>query len=115
VKLTTPRMTYVGNVNARAMRSKEIIARDLVNNVAHGVRWHDATTVLEELGCDLFLEMPPGHTLSDLAEQNLPSINSVPVEASVLPRVLPLVQMQNANDDASQLIRMKKYNQPKKT
>jgi len=115
VNLTTPRMTYVGNVNARAMRTKEIIARDLVNNIAHGVRWYDATTILKELGCDLFLEMPPGHTLSDLAEQNLPSINSVPVEASVLPRVLRLIQTQNANDDASQLIRMKKYNQPTKT
>jgi malonate decarboxylase epsilon subunit len=115
VNLTTPRMTYVGNVNARAMRTKEAVARDLVNNIAHGVRWHDATTVLKELGCNLFLEMPPGHTLSDLAEQNLPSINSVPVEASVLPRVLRLIQTQNANDDASQLIRMKKYNQPTKT
>jgi malonate decarboxylase epsilon subunit len=98
VTLTTPHMIYVGNVNARAMRTKELVARDLVNNIAHGVRWHDATTVLRELGCDLFLEMPPGHTLSDLAKENLPGINSVPVEASVLPRVLRLIQMQNAND-----------------
>src|ERR1700689_1410979 len=92
VKLTTPRITYVGNVNARAMRTKEIIARDLVNNIAHGVRWYDATTILKELGCDLFLEMPPGHTLSDLAKENLPGINSLPVEASLLPRVLRLAQ-----------------------
>jgi len=108
VNLTTPRMTYVGNVNARAMRSKEIIARDLVNNIAHGVRWHDATTVLKELGCDLFLEMPPGHTLSDLAKEKLPGINSLPVEASVLPRVLRLTQMQNANDRTPQSIRMER-------
>jgi malonate decarboxylase epsilon subunit len=108
VKLTTPRMTYVGNVNARAMRTKEIIARDLVNNIAHGVRWYDATTILKELGCDLFLEMPPGHTLSDLAKENLPGINSLPVEASVLPRVLRLAQMQNANDGAPQSIRMER-------
>src|SRR6202167_6217383 len=108
VKLTTPRMTYVGNVNARAMRSKEIIARDLVNNIAHGVRWHDATTVLKELGCDLFLEMPPGHTLSDLAKETPPGINSLPVETSVLPRVLRLAQMQNANDGAPQSIRMER-------
>jgi malonate decarboxylase epsilon subunit len=108
VKLTTPRMTYVGNVNARATRTKEIIARDLVNNIAHGVRGHDATTVLKELGCDLFLEMPPGHTLSDLAKENLPGINPLPVEASVLPRVLRLAQMQNANDGAPQSIRMER-------
>jgi malonate decarboxylase epsilon subunit len=72
------------------MRTKEMVALDLVTNIAHGVRWHDATTVLKELGCNLFLEMPPGHTLSDLAEGNLPGIKSVPVEASVLSRVLRL-------------------------
>jgi malonate decarboxylase epsilon subunit len=76
------------------MRTKEIIARDLVNNIAHGVRWYDATTILKELGCDLFLEMPPGHTLSDLAEENLPGIKSVPVEASVLSRVLRLTHQE---------------------
>ena len=108
VKLTTPRITYVGNVNARAMRTKEAVARDLVNNIAHGVRWYDATTILKELGCDLFLEMPPGHTLSDLAKENLTGINSLPVEASVLPRVLRLAQIQNANDGAPQLIRVER-------
>jgi malonate decarboxylase epsilon subunit len=98
VKLTTPRMTYVGNVNARAMRTQEIIARDLVNNIAHGVRWYDATTVLKELGCDLFLEMPPGHILTDLARENLPGVNSVPVEASVLPSLLRLAQEAEGDD-----------------
>ena len=90
VNLTTPRMTYIGNVNGRAMRTKEMVARDLVTNIAHGVRWHDATTVLKESGCNIFLEMAPGHTLSDLAEENLPGIRSVPVEANVLTRVLRL-------------------------
>jgi malonate decarboxylase epsilon subunit len=97
VNLTTPRMAYVGDVNARAMRTKEMVARDLVNNIAHGVRWHEATTVLKELGCNLFLEMPPGHTLSDLAEENVPGIKSVPVEASVLSRVLRLAHQEEAS------------------
>jgi malonate decarboxylase epsilon subunit len=90
--LKTPQLTYVGNVTARAMRTKELVARDLVNNIAHGVRWHDATTVLKELGCNLFLEMPPGHILSDLAKENLRGIDAVPVEAGVLTRVLRLAQ-----------------------
>jgi malonyl CoA-acyl carrier protein transacylase len=85
------------DVNARAMRTKEMVARDLVTNIAHGVRWHDATTVLKELGCNLFLEVPPGHTLSDLAEENLPGIKSVPVEASVLSRVLRLAHQEEAS------------------
>jgi malonate decarboxylase epsilon subunit len=94
--LKTPQLTYVGNVTARAMRTKEQVARDLVNNIAHGVRWHDATTVLQELGCNLFLEMPPGHILSDLAKENLRSVDAVPVEAGVLTRVLRLAQQEVA-------------------
>jgi malonate decarboxylase epsilon subunit len=97
MNLRAPQVPYVGNVNARAMRTKELIADDLANNIAHGVRWHDATTVLEELGCHLFLEMPPGHTLSDLAQQNLSGVRSIPVEARVLPRVLRLAQREEAN------------------
>lgn len=86
--LKAPEVTYVGNVNGRAIRTKELVAKDLVNNIAHGVRWHDATTVLQELGCHLFLEMPPGHVLSELAEQNLSGVNSVPVDPAVLPRIM---------------------------
>jgi malonate decarboxylase epsilon subunit len=95
--LGTPQLIYVGNVNARAMRTKEQVANDLVNNIAHGVRWYDATTVLKELGCHLFLEMPPGHTLSELAQQNISGVSSIPVEARVLPRVLRLAQQEEAN------------------
>jgi malonate decarboxylase epsilon subunit len=94
LKLRKPKLTYVGNVNARAMRTPELIASDLANNIAHGVRWHDATTVARELGCNLFLEMPPGHVLSDLAKENLPGVNALPVERDILPRVLRLAHQE---------------------
>jgi len=94
LRLRNPRVTYIGNVNARAMRTPELIASDLANNIAHGVRWHDATTVARELGCNLFLEMPPGHVLSDLAKENLPGVNALPVEREVLPRLLRLAQQE---------------------
>jgi malonate decarboxylase epsilon subunit len=97
--LKAPKLIYVGNVTARPMRTKEMIARDLANNIAHGVRWHDATTVLKELGCNLFLEMPPGHILSDLAKENLKGIDAVPVEAGVLTRVLRLTQQEERERD----------------
>ena len=96
LRLSKPRLTYIGNVNARAMRTPELIASDLANNIAHGVRWHDATTVARELGCNLFLEMPPGHVLSDLAKENLPGVNALPVEREVLPRLLRLAQQEIA-------------------
>ena len=31
------------------------VAGDLANNIAHGARWYDATTVLKGLGCNLSL------------------------------------------------------------
>jgi len=96
LRLRKPQMTYVGNVNARAMRTTELIAIDLANNIAHGVRWHDATTVARELGCNLFLEMPPGHVLTDLAKENLPGVNAVAVEKDVLSRVMRLAQQEIA-------------------
>jgi malonate decarboxylase epsilon subunit len=94
--LKAPEVTYVGNVNGRAIRTKGLVAKDLANNIAHGVRWHDATTVLQELGCNLFFEMPPGHVLSKLAQQNLSGVNSVPVDQAVLPRILRLAQQEEA-------------------
>lgn len=95
--LRTPEVTYVANVTGHAMRTKEAIADDLVNNIAHGVRWHDATTVLQELGCNLFLEMPPGHVLSDLAGKNLEGICSIPVVTAVLPKIFRLAQQERIN------------------
>jgi malonate decarboxylase epsilon subunit len=88
VQLSPPQVTYVGNIKARALRTAELVASDLSNNVAHIVRWHDATTVARELGCNLFLEMPPGHVLSDLAKNNLPGVNALAVEKDVISRVL---------------------------
>jgi malonate decarboxylase epsilon subunit len=96
LNLSAPQLTYVANVNARAMHTKEAIASDLANNIAHGVRWYDATVVLQELGCNLFLEMPPGHVLSDLARENLSDVNSVPIDTDGLPKALRLARLEEA-------------------
>ena len=41
--------------------------------------------------------LPPGHVLSDLANENLSDVQSIPVEPAVLPRVLRLAQEEEAN------------------
>jgi malonate decarboxylase epsilon subunit len=92
MSLRTPAAIYVGNINARALRTKELVANDLANNIIHGVRWHDASTVLKELGCSLFLEMPPGHGLTDLAQANLSDVKSIPVEQGSLPKISRLAR-----------------------
>jgi malonate decarboxylase epsilon subunit len=82
LSLEQPQLIYVSNVKARPLRQASAVAEDLANNIAHGVRWHDATTVLEELGCKLFLEMPPGRVLSDLAKESFPEVRSLAIAQS---------------------------------
>jgi malonate decarboxylase epsilon subunit len=91
MQLQWPRRVYVGNVNARALRTPDAIAEDLASNIAHGVRWYDTATVLEELGCALFLEMPPGHVLSELAKEGFPEVKTLAVGESSLRYTLHLV------------------------
>ena len=90
IQLKAPKFPYITNVNGRAVRSASAIATDLADNIAHGVRWHDATVVAEELGCDLFLEMPPGHTLTGLAKDNVPGITASVVTTDLFRHVLRL-------------------------
>jgi malonate decarboxylase epsilon subunit len=90
--LTQPKLIYVSNVKARVLRAAAPIAEDLANNIAHGVRWHDATTVLEELGCRVFLEMPPGRVLTDLAREAFPDVRSLPIGKDGLQAALRLAK-----------------------
>jgi malonate decarboxylase epsilon subunit len=77
--LEKPRIIYVGNIAGRALRSAEAIAEDVSGNVAHAIRWHDSTAVLDELGCRTFFEMPPGHVLSDLAHDAFKEVRSIAI------------------------------------
>jgi malonate decarboxylase epsilon subunit len=88
--LRPPKMVYLGNVTGRAIRNPEDISEDLASNIAHGVRWYDMTTVLEELGFRLFLEMPPGHVLSVLAKEAFPDVQTLAVGESSIRQALRL-------------------------
>ena len=90
-----PTTVYVGNVTARALRSAEAIAEDMVSNIAHGVRWFDATTVLEELGCHLFFEMPPGHVLRELAREAHPEVRALSIGESNIHYALRLASQRH--------------------
>jgi malonate decarboxylase epsilon subunit len=87
-----PRCPYVSNVHGRALRSADAILEDLADNIAHGVRWFDATSILEELGCNLFLEMPPGRVLTDLAMTNQPAVRSLPVSQYPMSKLVKIAK-----------------------
>jgi malonate decarboxylase epsilon subunit len=95
VPLRFPRMLYIGNVRARALRKPEDIAADLADNIAHGVRWYESMIVLQELGCTLFVETPPGHVLTSLAKQSVPDAKCIALDEISLSYVV-----QQAHQDA---------------
>jgi malonate decarboxylase epsilon subunit len=90
--LRDPKAIYIANVNARAVRTAKGVATDLAENIAHRVRWHDATSVAKELGAELLLNVPPGHVLSDLAEENISGVQARPVTPDNFKIVLELAK-----------------------
>jgi malonate decarboxylase epsilon subunit len=90
ISVKDPKPIYLANVNARAVRTAQGVSNDLADNIAHGVRWNDATTVAQELGCELFLEVPPGHTLSDLVRENLSGVQAHPITPGTFERLMNL-------------------------
>ena len=82
VRVETPRIAYVGNRGARVLRRADAIREDLATNLRHPVRWHESTIALSELGANVFVEMPPGQTLTQLAAEALPDAASLAMDAA---------------------------------
>ncbi|SPB16817.1 malonyl CoA-ACP transacylase [Caballeronia novacaledonica] len=82
VRIDTPRIAYVGNRGARVLRRADAIREDLATNLRYPVRWHDSTIALSELGAHVFVEMPPGQTLAQLAAESLPDAAAIAMDAS---------------------------------
>jgi malonate decarboxylase epsilon subunit len=97
VPLLPPRVPYVSNRRARALRQPEPIREDLATNVAHPVRWYDATTVLFERGARLFVELPPGRVLTDLAGAAFPEARAIAVADLGLRSAVSLIRRQHGN------------------
>jgi len=65
--LHEPRCSVVCNVDAKVVRGADDIRRTLADQVTDSVRWADCvTTLLDDLGCDTFLELGPGTTLAGM-------------------------------------------------
>ncbi len=77
VVLRDPSVTYVGSVGPRVIRDARALREDLAAGVAHEVRWHDASTMLVEMGARILVETIPGHVLTDLAQQAFPQVRAI--------------------------------------
>ncbi len=96
IQLKPPQIPYVSNGRARVVHDAAGVAEDLINNVATTVRWHDASTVLYELGARLFIEPPPGQVLSRLARDAFDDARSVAMEEVRLDSVVLLARREQA-------------------
>jgi malonate decarboxylase epsilon subunit len=92
VEMKTPDAIYVSNRRARALRDPEGIREDLATNIEYPVRWHDAVTVAHERGVRLFLELPPGRTLTDLASAALPDARCIAFEQIRIDSLVKLIK-----------------------
>ncbi len=77
VVLADPSITYVGSVGPRVIRDARALRDDLAAGVAHEVRWHDASTMLVEMGARVLVETIPGHVLTDLAQQAFSNVRAI--------------------------------------
>jgi malonate decarboxylase epsilon subunit len=97
VQIRSPKCAYVGNRGGRALRDPVSVRRELVSNVAHVVRWHDATTLMFELGARLFVELPPGRILADLASASFPEARAVACAGYQINSIVQLVRRYHEN------------------
>jgi malonate decarboxylase epsilon subunit len=92
VEIKIPESIYITNGRACALRDPDGIREDLATNIAHPVRWHDATTVAYERGARLFVELPPGHTLSDMASTAFSDARSIALDSVGLDAAAKLIK-----------------------
>jgi len=66
----------------------------LATNIAHSVRWRDATTVAYERGIRFFIESAPGRTLTDLASAAFPDTQSIALSQMQIDSAVKLIKRQ---------------------
>ena len=69
--------------------------------VERPVRWHDATTLLFELGVRLFVELPPGRVLTDLATVAFPEARAIAVADAGVGSAVTLIARHRSERRAS--------------
>ena len=89
--LHEPRFPVVCNVDAKPVRTADDIRRSLADQVTGSVRWAECVTcLLDDEGCDTFLELGPGTTLAGMIARIRPGteVRSVGAPADLVGLVL---------------------------
>jgi malonate decarboxylase epsilon subunit len=100
VPIGRPRGAYVTNLRARATLDPAAIREDLARSVEHPVRWHDMTRLLVETGTRLFVEVPPGRVLTNLAAAASGEARAVAADDTSLETIAALAARERALERA---------------
>jgi malonate decarboxylase epsilon subunit len=92
VQLKQPDIPYISNHRARAVHSQKDIAEDLIVNVSRTVHWYESTRLLYELGCRVFIEVPPGRALTNLLKREFPDVRALPATDVDLQSILHVMR-----------------------
>lgn len=95
IALKPPKILFIGNCRARALRKAEEIGDDLSNGVAKPVRWHDATTLMYERGVRLFVELGPGETLTNMNKKEFYDARCISALNSGIESTCMLIKREN--------------------
>lgn len=69
ITISTPELPYVTNVTAEYVREEDKVSDLLAKQVFSSVRWEDSVVNMIANGVDTFVEIGPGHTLTNLIKK----------------------------------------------
>ena len=80
VQMELPRFPVISNVTGEAVKTLPEIRRTLQDQITATVRWLDCMeTLLEDCGCDSFIELGPGNVLAGLLQRISKDVDVVSV------------------------------------
>ena len=101
IELSPPKALYVDNRGGRELRNPKSIREDLATNMAHPVRWHDASQVMYELGVRLFIELPPGRVLTGLIAAAFPDARAIACSETRMDSICALARRLTLKSDGT--------------
>jgi len=81
LSIAAPRVPLIGNASADLCDDGEKIRAALVRQITSPVRWVECVMTAFGLGCETFLELGPGRTLSGLVRQIEPAAHVLAADA----------------------------------
>lgn len=98
VEIRRPRIPIAGNVTGQTLFTAERLRTDLSASITRGVRWDTATAILAERGVDIWVQVPPGHSLLALVPREVSMEMAMAMEDQSISVIARLVAKRHEMD-----------------